>query len=321
MKISEIASILKCDFNGNDFEVKAMNTLVDASENELSFVSNAKYVKDIKNSKAGAIIVDEKTKNEVPDGCVSLVVDEPYWSMAILSKYFAPEIEDESLGLAIVGEGSKISPKAELANGAVIGKNCTILAGVYVGANSIVGDNTILYPNVVVYRDCKIGSNCIVHANSTIGSDGFGFATNKMGEHLKIYQNGNAILEDDIEIGSSTTVDRAVFGTTLIKKGVHIDNLVQIGHNCEIGEYSVMVAQSGIAGSSKFGRNVVMGGQSATSGHLEIAPFNTFAARSGITKSIKESGKTFAGFPLMEHRSWLKLQGKIAKLLNKKGSI
>jgi len=315
MKISQIASILGCSFEGEDFEVKAMNTLKDASKDELSFVSNVKYIKDIEASSAGAIIVDEKTKDAVPSGSIALVVDTPYWEMAKLSKYFAPEIEDDSLPEAIVGEGSKISPKAELANGCVIGKNCTILAGVYIGANSTIGDNTTLYPNVVVYRDCKIGANCIIHANSTIGGDGFGFATNKMGEHLKIYQNGNTIIEDDVEIGSSTTIDRAVFGTTLIKKGVHIDNLVQIGHNCEIGEYSVMVAQSGIAGSSKFGRNVVMGGQSATSGHLEIAPFNTFAARSGITKSIKESGKTFAGFPLMEHRTWLKLQGKIAKLL------
>jgi UDP-3-O-[3-hydroxymyristoyl] glucosamine N-acyltransferase len=315
MTLKEIASILGCDFDGKDIEIKSMNTLKDASCDELSFVSNAKYVKDIKNSSAGAILVDEKTKNEVPDNCVALVVEEPYWSMAILSKYFAPSIEDESLPIAVVGEGSKVSAKAELANGCVIGKDCTILAGVYVGANTTIGDGTILYPNVVVYRDCKIGQNCIIHANSTIGGDGFGFATNKMGEHKKIYQNGNAILEDDIEIGSSTTIDRAVFGSTIIKKGVHIDNLVQIGHNCEIGEYSVMVAQSGIAGSSKFGRNVVMGGQSATSGHLEIAAFNTFAARSGITKSIKESGKTFAGFPLMGHREWLKLQGKIAKLL------
>jgi UDP-3-O-[3-hydroxymyristoyl] glucosamine N-acyltransferase len=315
MKISQIASILGCGFSGQDFEVKAMNTLKNASADELSFVSNAKYVKDIKDSKAGAIIVDEKNKDTIPDNCVALVVDEPYWNMAIISKYFSPDIEDESLALAIIGEGSKVSPKAELANGSVIGKNCIILSGVYVGANSIIGDNTILYPNVVVYRDCKIGSNCIVHANSTIGGDGFGFATNKMGEHKKIYQNGNAIVEDDVEIGSSTTIDRAVFGTTIIKKGVRIDNLVQVGHNCEIGEYSVMVSQSGIAGSSKFGRNVVMGGQSATSGHLEIAAFNTFAARSGITKSIKESGKTFAGFPLMEHRTWLKLQSKIARLL------
>ncbi|MDQ1244434.1 MAG: UDP-3-O-[3-hydroxymyristoyl] glucosamine N-acyltransferase, partial [Campylobacterota bacterium] len=126
---------------------------------------------------------------------------------------------------------------------------------------------------------------------------------------------GNVVVEDDVEIGSSTAIDRAVFGTTLIKHGVRIDNLVQVGHNCIIGEHSVLVAQSGIAGSTTLGRNVVLGGQSATAGHLSIAPFTTMAARSGVTKSINQSGMTFAGFPLMEHRLWLKLQGKIARLI------
>ena len=189
------------------------------------------------------------------------------------------------------------------------------MAHSYVGAESVIGDNTIVYPNVTVYRDCVIGKDCIIHSNTAIGSDGFGFATNARGEHTKIYQNGNVVIEDDVEIGSNVSVDRAVFGSTFIKKGVRIDNLVQIGHNCEIGEYSVLVAQSGVAGSTTLGRNVVMGGQSATAGHLTIAPFSTFAARSGVTNNIKESGKTFAGFPLMDHKQWLKLQVKIARLL------
>ncbi len=315
MKLSEIAKIIGASFDGEDIEIDSMNTLSDATSNELSFVANSKYVKEIANSKAAAIICDEKTASEVPKESVALVVAAPYWQMAVVSEYFAPPLEDNDAKEAIIGEGSVISPKAEVANGAVIGKNVQIMAGVYVGSNVTIGDNVILYPNVVIYRDCKIGSNCIIHANSTIGSDGFGFATNAQGVHKKIYQNGNVILEDDIEIGSSTTIDRAVFGATLIKKGVRIDNLVQIGHNCEIGEYSVLVAQSGSAGSTKLGRNVVVGGQAAFAGHLEVAPFNTFAARSGITKSIKESGKTFAGFPVMNHREWLKLQVKLARLI------
>ncbi len=315
MKLQEIASIVGVEFSGDNIDIISINTLQDASSNEISFISSSKYIKDIKNTAAGAILVDEKTKELVPSSCIAIVVQNPYWEVATLSKYFAPNIEDDSLPPAKIGKGSKVSDKAEIANGATIGKNCTILAGVYVGANSKIGDNVILYPNVVVYRDCTVGNNCIIHANTTIGSDGFGFATNKLGEHKKIYQNGNAVIEDGVEIGSSTTIDRAVFGTTYIKKGVRIDNLVQVGHNCEVGEYSVMVSQSGIAGSTKLGRNVVLGGQAAIAGHLEIAPFSTFAARSGITKSIKESGKTFAGFPLMEHRVWLRLQSKIAKLL------
>ena len=315
MKLSEIANIIGLKFEGSDVEIVGINTLKNAKENELSFISNAKYVKDIKGTNAAAVIVSENVKNEVPANSFALVVENPYWSMAILSKYFAPVIEDENLPKAIIGKGSKVSSKAEIANGAIIGENCTILAHVYVGAEAVVGDNTILYPSVTVYRDCKIGSDCIVHANSAIGSDGFGFATNSMGEHKKIYQNGNVIIEDDVEIGSNTSIDRAVFGSTIIKKGTRIDNLVQIGHNCEIGEYSVMVSQSGLAGSTKLGRNVVMGGQSATAGHLVIAPFSTFAARSGVTSSIKESGKTYAGFPLMGHREWLKFQAKLSKLM------
>ena len=315
MNLQEIASIIGAEFTAASFEITGLNTLKDASKNEVSFVSNSKYVKDIQNSNAGAIIVDKKTVEYVPEGCIALVVDTPYWEMAKLSKFFAPTIEENNAPDAIVGEGSTVSPKAEIAKGAKIGKNCTILAHVYIGTNSVVGDNTVIYPNVTVYRDCTIGSDCMIHANTTVGSDGFGFATNRMGEHKKIYQNGNVVIEDDVEIGSSTTIDRAVFGSTIIKKGVRIDNLVQIGHNCVIGEYSVLVAQAGISGSTTMGRNVVMGGQSATAGHLEIAAFTTMAARSGVTKTIKESGLTFAGFPLMEHRTWLKLQGKIARLL------
>ncbi|MDO9265800.1 MAG: UDP-3-O-(3-hydroxymyristoyl)glucosamine N-acyltransferase [Sulfurimonas sp.] len=315
MDLKEISKIINSDFDGISFNITKMNTLKDASNSEISFVANSKYIKEIESSNAGAIIVDKSTKEFVPKGCVALVVDSPYWEMATLSKHFAPPIEDDSLAGSQIGDGSTVSPKAEIAKGAIIGKNCTIMAHVYIGANAVVGDNTIIYPSVTIYRDCKVGSDCIIHANTTIGSDGFGFATNKLGEHRKIYQNGNVVVEDNVEIGSSTAIDRAVFGTTLIKYGVRIDNLVQVGHNCIIGEHSVLVAQSGIAGSTTLGRNVVMGGQSATAGHLIIAPFTTMAARSGVTKSINQSGMTFAGFPLMEHRLWLKLQGKIARLI------
>ncbi len=315
MNLKEIASILECEFSSSDIEISGINALKDANQSEVSFVANSKYIKDIENTKAAAVIVPPSLVEYVPQNCVPLVVDDSYWSMALLSKHFAPLIENSELPDAIIGADSTVSPKAEIANGAKIGKNCTILAHVYIGAEAVVGDNTVIYPNVTVYRDCVIGSDCIIHSNTAIGADGFGFATNGQGEHKKIYQNGNVVIEDDVEIGSNTSIDRAVFGSTLIKKGVRIDNLVQIGHNCEIGEYSVFVAQSGSAGSTKLGRNVVVGGQAAFTGHLEIASFSTFAARSGVTKNITESGKTFAGFPLMDHKLWLKLQAKIARLL------
>lgn len=315
MKLSEIAKIVGADFSGEEKEIDSLNTLKEANENELSFVANPKYVKDIPTSKAGAILVTEVTKEYVPTHSVALVVEDTYWQMATLSKYFAPPLEDSDAPKALVGEGSSVAPTATVANGAKIGKNTTIMAGVYVGSNAKIGDNTILYPNVVIYRDCEVGNNCIIHAGTVVGSDGFGFASNRFGEHKKIYHIGNVVIEDDVEIGSNTSIDRAVFGATLIKKGARLDNLIQVAHNCVFGKGSVAAAQSGFAGSTTIGQNNVFGAQSGTAGHLEIAPFNTFAARSGVTKSIKESGKTFAGFPLMQHKAWLKIQGKLARLI------
>ena len=315
MLLSEIAKLIGAEFKGSDKEITSMNTLSDAIERELSFVANAKYVKYIATSNAAAIIVDEKNASKVPENSTALVVESPYWQMAVVSAKFAPALEDVDAPIATIGEGTTVSPKAELANGATIGKNCHIMAGAYVGSNSVVGDNTTLYPNVVIYRDCKVGSDCIIHAGTVIGSDGFGFASNHLGEHKKIYHIGNAIVEDDVEIGSNTTIDRAVFGSTIIKKGTRLDNLIQVAHNCEIGEGSVAAAQCGFAGSTIVGRSNVFGAQTGTAGHLEIAPFNTFAARTGVTKTIKESGKTFAGFPFMDHRAWLKIQSKLARLI------
>ena len=318
MLLSKIASIIGADFQGEDREILSMNTLKDATHSELSFVSNKnkKYLKDIANSQAAAIIVDENTKDLVPQASVALVVEDTYWQMAVLSKHFAPPLEDTG-GEVIVGDGSFIAPKATIAKGAIVGKNCHIMAGVYVGSGVKIGDNTILYPNVVVYRDCVIGNNCIIHAGTVVGSDGFGFASNRLGQHKKIYHNGNVVIEDDVEIGANVTIDRAVFGSTTIKKGARLDNLIQVAHNCEIGEGSVFAAQSGMAGSAIVGRNNVFGAQSGIAGHLHTGDFNTFAARSGVTKTIKASGKVFAGFPLMEHKAWLKLNAKLSALLKK----
>jgi UDP-3-O-[3-hydroxymyristoyl] glucosamine N-acyltransferase len=191
------------------------------------------------------------------------------------------------------------------------------MASAYVGDNVTVGSDTIIYPNVTIYHHSQIGNNCILHAGAVIGSDGYGFAHTKMGEHIKIYQNGNVIVEDEVEIGANSTVDRAVFGTTHIRKGTKIDNLVQIGHNCDIGEYSLLAGQAGIAGSTSTGRNVIFGGQSGTAGHLHIEDFVTIAGKAGVTKSLKGS-KTYAGFPAIEHPSWLKLQAKINGLIKRR---
>lgn len=313
MKLFEIAALLECSGVENAIDIIGMNTLREASEGEISFLSDSKYEKELEGTKASAVILPASKAHLLPKGVIALTSDEPYMSVALLSKYFAKPIRSSEVS-PVIGEGSVIYPSAHIENGASVGSNCTIMSGVYIGAEAIIGDDVILYPNVCVYRDCRIGNRVMIHAGSVIGSDGFGYAHTKMGEHVKLYQNGNVVIEDDVEIGANTTVDCAVFGSTIIKQGSKIDNLVQIGHNCIIGEHSILVSQTGLAGSTTLGRNVVMGGQSATAGHLSIAPFTTMAARSGVTKSITNKG-VYSGFPLMEHKMWLKMQAKLAKML------
>jgi len=314
MTLNNIIHLFKFDASSeSNCDITGMNTLKEASVGEISFLSDSKYEKDLELTQASAVILPASKVYLLPKNVLALCSDEPYLMVARLSKMFAKPIASSDVA-PVIGSGSIIYPTAHIENGARIGSNCTIMSGVYIGTDTIIGDNVILYPNVSVYRDCMIGNNVMIHAGSVVGSDGFGYAHTKMGEHIKLYQNGNVILEDDVEIGANTTIDCAVFGTTIIKHGSKIDNLIQIGHNCIVGEHCIMVSQSGLAGSTTLGRNVVMGGQSATSGHLTIAPFTTLAARSGVTKSIKTGG-VYSGFPLMEHKLWLKLQAKLAKML------
>ena len=314
MTLQDIVNFLNVEISiEKDCDIVGMNTLKDAVPGEISFLSDSKYEKDLENTKATAVILPASKENLLPNGVVALVSDEAYLDLAKLSKFFSKPVVNSDIK-PIIGENSLIYPTAHIENGAVIGNNCIIMAGVYVGCNVVIGDHVILYPNVSIYRDCILGNNVMIHSGSVIGSDGFGYAHTKNGEHIKLYQNGNAVVEDDVEIGANTTIDCAVFGSTIIKKGTKIDNLVQIGHNCVVGEHTIMVSQSGLAGSTTLGRNVVMGGQSAVAGHLNIAPFTTLAARAGVTKSITTGG-IYSGFPLMEHKLWLKLQAKLAKIL------
>ena len=207
-------------------------------------------------------------------------------------------------------------PNVNIGFNTTIGKNCTLMSGAFVGDNVTIGDNSIIYPNVTIYRDCNLGDDVIIHAGTVIGSDGFGFANTKDGKYIKIYQNGNVQIGSDVEIGSNTSIDRAAFKSTIIEDGVRIDNLVHIAHNCIIGKGSIITGQCGFAGSSILNEYVIVGAQSGVAGHLEIAPFTTISAKSGVTKSITEPKKQWAGFPLMEHRPWLKLQARINKLLS-----
>jgi len=314
MLLSEFCERLEIPFPGDECEIEGLNTLKDAGASEVSFLQNPKYVSQLAGTNAAAVLVTREAAGSLPAHVRPLIVEEPYLALAKASAFFAPPRLDREGEPPSVGEGTVVEENVYLAPGSVIGKHCHLMPGVFIGNDVVIGDDTVLYPNVTVYRDCRIGRGCILHSGTVVGSDGFGFATTKTGEHVKIHQNGNVVIEDDVEIGSCTTIDRAAFGSTLIRRGTRIDNLVQIGHNCDIGEYSVIVSQTGLSGSSTLGRNVVMGGQSATAGHLSIAPFTTIAARGGVTKDVKKAG-VYSGFPLMEHRLWLKLQGMLARLL------
>jgi UDP-3-O-[3-hydroxymyristoyl] glucosamine N-acyltransferase len=298
-----------------DFELTGLNTLKEANETQISFLENKKYKDDLFTTKAGAVFVTEDMVSLVPDTCVALVCEQPYLSLAYASKLFAPKII-ETTGLEpMIGQSTTIMNNVTIGKNSKIGRGCTIMAGTFIGDNVTVGDNTIIYANVTVYRDCIIGKDCIIHSGTVVGSDGFGFANTNDGKYVKIYQNGNVIIGDDVEIGSNTSIDRAAFNATIIENGVRIDNLVHIAHNCKIGKGSIITGQCGFAGSSVLKEYVIVGAQSGVAGHLEIAPFTTISAKSGVSKSIKEPKKQWAGFPLMEHRAWLRLQGKIQKLL------
>lgn len=316
MKLSLLAQALNIEFSGHDFEVASFGTLKEATPSQIAFFENPKLLSDLETTKAGAVIVSAKYQEYLPKSTQALVSEQPHLSMAYASKYFAKKAFDTSM-VAIISPKCTIAPDVVIGSGSVIEEGAYIMPHVTIGAHVYIGKDVVIFPNAVIYDGSIIKERCIIQAGAIIGSDGFGYAHTKMGEHIKIYHSGNVILEEDVEVGSNSTIDRAVFGSTVIHKGTKIDNLVQVGHNCEIGEACILVAQTGISGSTKLGRNVVMGGQSATSGHLEIGDFATIAARGGVSKSI-EGSKVYGGFPLMLQSEWLKTQAKIAKFFKKK---
>ncbi len=315
-KLSEITQKIGLDLQGNDINIDGIHTLSEASSTQLSFFNSGKYLNQLPQTKAAAVFIEEKYAELLPATTVALITDEPYLKLALASKFFAHKLESKG-GHPAMGEGCDIDKRVRFGKSVTLGDNVTILAGCYVGDNVTVGSDTLLHPNVTLYYGTELGERCIIHSGTVIGCDGYGFAHTKLGEHVKIYQNGNALVEDDVEIGANCTVDRAVFGTTYIRKGTKLDNLIQIAHNCDVGEHTLCAAQAGIAGSTTLGRNVVIGGQSAIAGHLKVGDFVTLAGRSGVTKSL-EGGRTYAGFPAIDHKTWLRMQAKMAGLIKRK---
>ncbi len=316
MKLTQICQKINLPFSGEDIEITGLHTLNVASPSQISFFNDEKYLDQLATTQAAAVLITEKYADLLPKTTIALVTEEAYLKLALTSKFFAYKIETKG-DHPHMGEGCDIDKRVRFGKNVSLGDNVIIMAGAYVGDNVSIGSNTLIYPNVTIYHHSVLGANCIIHAGTVIGSDGYGFAHTKMGEHVKIYQNGNAVIEDDVEIGANCVVDRAVFGTTYIRKGTKLDNLIQIAHNCDVGEHSLMAAQAGMAGSTTTGRNIVMGGQSASAGHLHMGDFTTIAGKSGVTKSLK-GGKTYAGFPAIDHRLWLKQQVKISLMLKGK---
>ncbi len=314
-KLTQIAKEIDIEYSGDDIDIYGLHTLNSATPNHISFFNDKRYIDKLADTKAGAVLIEAKYANLLPKSTIPLITDEPYLKLALASKLFAYKIATKG-SHPNMGEGCDIDKRVRFGKNVKLGSSVIVMAGAYIGDEVEIGSNTIIYPNVTIYHHSKIGDNCILHAGSIIGSDGYGFAHTKQGEHIKIYQNGNTIIEDSVEIGANTTIDRAVFGSTYIRRGTKIDNLVQIGHNCDIGENTLLAGQAGISGSTSLGRNVIMGGQSGTVGHVHIEDFTTIAGKSGVTKSLK-GGKTYAGFPAIEHKLWLKLQAKISSLIKK----
>ena len=316
MKLSEICQKINIEFSEHDINITGLHTLNEATSSQISFFNDQKYIDQLATTKAGAVLVSSKYATLLPAKCIALITDESYLKLALASEFFAHKIETTGEEPNI-GTSCHIDTKASFGKGVVLGENVTIMAGAYIGDNVSVASNTLIYPNVTIYHGSVIGENCIIHAGTVIGSDGYGFAHTKQGEHIKIHQNGNAIIEDDVEVGANCVIDRAVFGTTFIRKGSKLDNLIQIAHNCDLGEHSLLASQVGLAGSTTTGRNIIMGGQSASAGHLHIEDFTTIAGKGGVTKSLKGS-KTYAGFPAIEHKTWLRLQAKLSFLVKRK---
>lgn len=317
MTVSQLANLLGLEYQGQDKTITAINTIKDATASQMTYLENAKYLDAIKTTSAGVVIISKEFVNALPEGTSALMSDNPHLSMAYASKHFAKALIVSEGEDATVDATALIQPRVYLGKNTSIGANTVIMAGAYIGDNVSIGEGCIIHPNAVIYNDTVIGNRCHILANSVIGSDGFGYAHTKMGEHIKIYHNGNVVLEDDVEVGAGSTIDRAVFASTIIRAGTKIDNLVQIGHNCDLGVGCIIVSQVGISGSTTLGRNVVMGGQSATSGHLKIGDFATIAARGGVSKSL-EGGKVYGGFPILLQKDWLRLQARILKYFKQK---
>lgn len=312
----QITELLQIPCKSEEILITGMRALRDAGASELSFFDNAGHIEDLKSTHAVAVLMTARHLSDLPEGTLPLIVDDPYLSMAyVTALFYTPPSTDT--GLPDTGEGCRIAPSAAFGKNVLLGDHVTIMAGCYLGDHVTIGDGTVLYPNVTIYHGCSVGSECILHAGSVIGADGYGFVRDSRGQAVKIYQNGNVMLGDRVEVGANSTIDRAVFSSTVIREGSKIDNLVHIAHNCDIGESCLIAGQSGIAGSAVLKRGITMGAQGGIIGHVEVGEGAILASRVGVTKSLT-GGKVYGGFPAIEQKLWLKMQATLLRLVKRK---
>lgn len=319
----QIATLLNGKVEGNpDATVSQLAKIEEGADGTLSFLSNPKYETYLYDTKSSIVIINEDLVLQREVSTTLIRVKDAYSSFSEILKLYHSMRTDRTGredhifidDTAIIGNGGYIGSFSYLSGGVIIGDNVKIFPRVYIGENVVIGDDTILFPGVTVYYDCIIGSNVIIHAGAVIGSDGFGFAPQADGTYEKVPQIGNVIIEDKVEIGSNTVVDRATFGSTIIKAGVKLDNLVQVAHNVEIGNNTVVAAQTGISGSTKIGKQVILGGQVGVVGHIHIADGTQVQAQSGINKTIKDDNTKWGGSPITPYTSQLRSQVIYARL-------
>lgn len=331
--LAELASLADAELRGGDPArlISDVATLEHAGAEHVSFLFNAKYADQAKHTKAGACLIRDDQARCLPSGIAALVTDEPYRGYARVAAAFYPEAAEPNPlqpALAGISVGAIIDPEAELgddcqiASGAVIevgariGARCRIGINVAVGKGVVLGSDCVIGPNVTLSH-CLVGNRVVIHPGVRIGQDGFGFAMGARG-HVKVPQIGRVVIEDDVEIGANSTIDRGSGPDTVIGRGCKIDNLVMIAHNVQMGAGCIVVAQSGIAGSTTIGAGTVLAAQTGVAGHLNIGPGSQFAARSGVIRDM-EAGGRYGGFPAIPMPQWLRQLVTLERLTNRKG--
>ena len=314
MKLSELAektfsTVLQ---GSSDMEIESAAGLDIAGPTQISFLANPKYTPQVETTKAGAIFLSEGVKISRTDLAV-LCAKDAYLAYTRALRIFNPEppIVPGVHPSAVIDPAANIADDVEISANVFIGKNCKIESGVKIFPNATIydgvtiGRNTVIHSGVSIRENCEIGTNCIIQNNSTIGSDGFGYAKDEERRWLKIPQVGRVVLEDDVEIGANTAIDRASVGESRIKRGAKIDNLVQIGHSCTVDEDALICAQTGLAGSSAIGKRVILAGQVGIAGHLKVGDDVVITAKSATSHDV-ESGKVLSGIPAFDNREWLR---------------